>query len=325
MRSETAIGPEPGPPPPWGCVNDLCRLKWTMSKPMSPGREMPMTALSVRAVVVERAARLVDDLGDLLDLRVEDPQRVGVGEHQAGGVVAGLRPQVVEVDAAVGVRRDLDDLQAGHRHRRRVRAVRGVGRQHLGAVRLAPVGVVGLASAARRRARRASRRTAAARRAAGPATSASARSRFHISSSAPWARVGSCSGCSRAWPGSAGDPLVQARVVLHRARAERVEAASRGRSSSSTASRSGGRARARRPRAAAAARCGGTARAARRAPRARRSRARRTRGGPGAPFSKIVTTGSASRLMPPPPGAPRRRRRRARRRAGRCRRASGAR
>ena len=45
MRSETAIGPEPGPPPPWGWVKDLCRLKCTMSKPMSPGREMPITAL----------------------------------------------------------------------------------------------------------------------------------------------------------------------------------------------------------------------------------------------------------------------------------------
>ena len=45
MRSDTAIGPAPGPPPPCGWVNDLWRLKWTMSKPMSPGREMPITAL----------------------------------------------------------------------------------------------------------------------------------------------------------------------------------------------------------------------------------------------------------------------------------------
>ena len=44
MRSETAIGPDPGPPPPWGCEKVLCRLKWTMSKPMSPGRVRPMIA-----------------------------------------------------------------------------------------------------------------------------------------------------------------------------------------------------------------------------------------------------------------------------------------
>ena len=45
IRSLTAIGPLPGPPPPCGCVNVLCRLKWTMSKPMSPGRVTPITAL----------------------------------------------------------------------------------------------------------------------------------------------------------------------------------------------------------------------------------------------------------------------------------------
>ncbi|MEA2125246.1 MAG: glycine dehydrogenase subunit 2, partial [Solirubrobacteraceae bacterium] len=40
-----SIGRDPGPPPPCGCVNDLCRLKCTMSKPMSPGRVRPMIAL----------------------------------------------------------------------------------------------------------------------------------------------------------------------------------------------------------------------------------------------------------------------------------------
>ncbi len=44
MRSETAIGPEPGPPPPCGWENVLCRFTWTMSKPMSPGRVWPMIA-----------------------------------------------------------------------------------------------------------------------------------------------------------------------------------------------------------------------------------------------------------------------------------------
>ena len=54
MRSDTAIGPAPGPPPPCGCVNVLCRLKWTMSKPMSPGRDDAHHRVQVRAVVVER-------------------------------------------------------------------------------------------------------------------------------------------------------------------------------------------------------------------------------------------------------------------------------
>ena len=56
-----------------------------------------------------------------------------------------------------------------------------------------------------------------------PQISLSARSSDHISSSAPWARRGSWAGCRRAWPGQRGDALVDPRVVLHRARAERVD------------------------------------------------------------------------------------------------------
>ena len=59
--------------------------------------------VEVGAVVVERRADAVDDLGDLLDVRVEQPERVGVGQHQAGDVVVGLRAQVVEVDAAAAL------------------------------------------------------------------------------------------------------------------------------------------------------------------------------------------------------------------------------
>ena len=43
----TPTGPAPGPPPPWGVLHVLCRLKWTTSKPMSPGRTMPMMALAL--------------------------------------------------------------------------------------------------------------------------------------------------------------------------------------------------------------------------------------------------------------------------------------
>ena len=45
--SRTTIGPAPGPPPPCGVLNVLCVLKWTMSKPMSPGRLTPSTALAL--------------------------------------------------------------------------------------------------------------------------------------------------------------------------------------------------------------------------------------------------------------------------------------
>ena len=187
-----------------------------------------------------------------------------VSMRQATSLV-GLRAQVVEVDAAVGVRADLDDLQPGHRHRRRVRPVRGVGRQHLRA-RLAAVLVVGRVSS--------TPASSPCEPALGcsdtcgsPLISPSARSQVphQLERALRAARV-----LQRMQPRVAGqrrDALVQARVVLHRARAERVEAASRGRSCASTGSRSGGRSPARRPRAGAA---------GSRAAEARRAAARRS-------------------------------------------------
>jgi len=40
----TATGPAPGPPPPWGVENVLCRLRCMASTPKSPGRAMPTSA-----------------------------------------------------------------------------------------------------------------------------------------------------------------------------------------------------------------------------------------------------------------------------------------
>ena len=41
----TATGPTPGPPPPCGMQNVLCRLRWQTSPPSSPGRARPTSAL----------------------------------------------------------------------------------------------------------------------------------------------------------------------------------------------------------------------------------------------------------------------------------------
>ena len=90
--------------------------------------------VEVGAVVVERGAHVVHDARDLADVAVEQPERVRVREHQAGHVVRGLRAQVVQVHAAVGVGAHLHHLVAGHRHGGRVGAVRRVGREHLVAV-----------------------------------------------------------------------------------------------------------------------------------------------------------------------------------------------
>ena len=98
----------------------------------------PHDRVEVRPVVVERGADAVDDPLDLLDPGLEQPERRGVGEHQARDVVARLGAQVVEIDVAARIAADLDHLVAGHRHRRGVRPVCRVGGEHLGPV-LAPV------------------------------------------------------------------------------------------------------------------------------------------------------------------------------------------
>ena len=43
--SETATGPAPGPPPPWGVEKVLCKLMCIASAPISPGRARPTKAL----------------------------------------------------------------------------------------------------------------------------------------------------------------------------------------------------------------------------------------------------------------------------------------
>jgi hypothetical protein len=43
-RSTTPIGPIPGPPPPCGMQNVLCRLRWHTSAPTSAGRQRPTMA-----------------------------------------------------------------------------------------------------------------------------------------------------------------------------------------------------------------------------------------------------------------------------------------
>ena len=204
IRSETAIGPAPGPPPPCGWLNDLWRLTWTMSKPMSPGPDLAHDRVQVGAVVVERPAGLVDDPGDLGDVLVEEPERVRVGQHQAGDLVGRLRAQVVEVDPAALVAGDLDHLVAGHRHRRRVGPVGGVGSENLGALlALAAVGVVGAGQQqAGELAVGAGRGLQADVRQAADLAQRPLEPPHQLERALGAGRVGA-PGCRRAWPGSA--------------------------------------------------------------------------------------------------------------------------
>ena len=59
--------------------------------------------VQVRAVVVHQRAGVVEDVADLLDVLVEETERRGVRQHQAGGLPVDLLAEVVEVDVAARV------------------------------------------------------------------------------------------------------------------------------------------------------------------------------------------------------------------------------
>ena len=188
----------------------------------------------------------------------------------------GLGPQVVEVDVAVGVGADLDHLVAGHRHRRRVGAVRGVGRQHLGAL-LAAILVVGageqhpgeLAVGAGGGLQRDVRQPGDLRQRVLQAPHQLERA---------LGALGSLERMQLGVPGQRGDAARGAWGCASSCTSRADRSRCRGRSCAWTGGCSGGRSRARRPRAGAAARLRRSAgAAARRAgARARRARGRRT-------------------------------------------------
>jgi hypothetical protein len=85
----------------------------------------------------------VEDPRDLLDVLIEEAERGRVREHQAGRLLADLRPEIVQIDVPARVGVDLDQLVTGHRDARWVRSVGRVRDDDLAAaVTLAAVGEV---------------------------------------------------------------------------------------------------------------------------------------------------------------------------------------
>ena len=107
------------------------------------GLEPAQDGVEVGAVHVGQRAGLVDRVEQLADPRLEQAERRGVGDHHRGRPRPEGGPERVDVDAAVGGRRDGDRLEAGHRRGRRVRAVRAVRDEHLVALGVAARAVVG--------------------------------------------------------------------------------------------------------------------------------------------------------------------------------------
>ena len=95
------------------------------------GTHLADQRVHVGAVHVEQRALGVQHVGNLVDLLLEDAQRIGIGEHQRGHVFVHLRLQRRHVHHAGGVRLQVLDRVAAHRRRRRIGAVRRVGDQDL--------------------------------------------------------------------------------------------------------------------------------------------------------------------------------------------------
>ena len=91
-----------------------------------PGAEVTQHRVHVGAVHVGERPGRMDGLEELDDVRLEEPERRGVREHDRGAARAQGGAQRIEVHAAVGARGHRDGPVAGHRGGRRVRAVRRI-------------------------------------------------------------------------------------------------------------------------------------------------------------------------------------------------------
>ena len=86
----------------------------------------------VGAVQIDQPAAVMDPLGDLADLAIEQSQRVRVRHHEHCQLVVQLGAQVVQVDQTAVGALDGDRLKAGHPRTGRIGPVRRVGGQDLG-------------------------------------------------------------------------------------------------------------------------------------------------------------------------------------------------
>ena len=92
----------------------------------------PQDRVHVGAVEVKQGTPIVEQCGNLADLRIEQPNRVGVGDHEHSGRVVELASEVVQVDQPARIALDGDGLEPRQVRRGGVRAVGAVGDEHLG-------------------------------------------------------------------------------------------------------------------------------------------------------------------------------------------------
>ncbi len=95
------------------------------------GARLGDEGVHVGSVHVEQAALAVEDFGDAGDLFVEDSEGVGIGEHEARDLVVHLRFQGGQIDHAAAIAAQVFDLVADHGGGGGIGAVGGVRDQHL--------------------------------------------------------------------------------------------------------------------------------------------------------------------------------------------------
>ena len=178
--------------------------------------------VEIGPVAVEIAARLVDQVGNLADIPLEQATRVGIGQHDAGDIITELGLEGLHVDAAGLVGRDLVDGEATLHGGCRIGAV--------GAFRNEDAATAGLAvgielGADRHHAAELTMRTGFRRHRHGRHIG----QRHQPVSQFTHQLVGALHGRDRLQrvhigeARKAGHFLVETRIVLHRARTERVE------------------------------------------------------------------------------------------------------
>ena len=186
------------------------------------GPRLAHQRVHVGAVHVEQRALGVQNVGDLVNLALEDADGGGVGEHQRGGFFVDLASERFKIDAAFGVRLEVLDRVAADGRGGWVGAVRGVGDEDLLAriaLRLVPGADQQDAGELAVRAGRGLQRDGVH---AGDFEQA-ALQQVDDFENALRQRVGPVGmGLGEAF--NAGDQLVDARVVLHGAGAERIHA-----------------------------------------------------------------------------------------------------
>ena len=108
------------------------------------GPHHPHDGVQVGPVIVAQAAGPMDQPGDLQDIFIEDAHGIGVGEHQACGILSQHPFEGLQVHAAVGGGGDVHHRVPAHIGGGRVGAMGGIRHDDLGALPVSPGIMIGL-------------------------------------------------------------------------------------------------------------------------------------------------------------------------------------